>query len=314
MSIQPVLTLGGLLAGLIVGLTGMGGAAIVTPMLIFVFGIPAPIAVSTDVVSAAAMKPVGAAVHVVRRTPHMRIVFWMCVGSIPGVILGTVAFRVIVNGAAGSDLMRTFIGCALLFSVAMSLGRLRLSRYFSANAHRSVSLSPKRRIAIVATGLVVGALVGLTSVGSGSLVAATILIMFPAMLPSRLVGTDLAQAVPMLIVGALAHWGLGEIDWSVAVSLLIGQLPGVWLGARVSSRYDGQALRLLVLIMVGASGLALVGVPAVPVGLITLVCTVAIGLPLVFDSIRSRDADRDDEDSETDSGELVQRPSGADSG
>ncbi len=305
MSIQPVLTLGGLLAGLIVGLTGMGGAAIVTPMLIFVFGIPAPIAVSTDVVSAAAMKPVGAAVHVMRRTPHLRIVFWMCVGSIPGVILGTVAFRAIVNGSAGSEMMRTFIGCALLFSVAMSLGRLRLTRYFSANANRPIFLSAKRRVTIVIIGLVVGTLVGLTSVGSGSLVAAAILMMFPAMLPSRLVGTDLAQAVPMLIVGAVAHWGLGEIDWSVAISLLIGQVPGVWLGARVSSRYDGQALRLLVLIMVGASGLALVGVPPVPVGLITLVCTVAIGFPIVFDAIRDRNVD----DTEPES-ELVDRSTG----
>lgn len=292
MSIQPVLTIGGLLAGLIVGLTGMGGAAIVTPMLIFVFGVPAPVAVSTDVVSAAAMKPVGAAVHVWRRTPHMRIVFWMCVGSIPGVILGTLAFRAVVSGASGSALMRTFIGCALLLSVAMSLGRLRLHRLLSNGDPRSVWLSPRRRVAVTLVGLIVGTLVGLTSVGSGSLVAAAILIMFPAILPSRLVGTDLAQAVPMLIVGAIAHWGLGEIDWSVAVSLLIGQIPGVWLGARVSSRYDGQALRLLVLIMVGASGMALVGVPATAVGLVTAICTIALGVPIALDAIRNRRTDR----------------------
>lgn len=288
MSFDVWIALGGLFAGIVVGLTGMGGAAIVTPMLIFVFGVPPAVTVSTDVVSAAAMKPVGALVHLRRQTPHMRIVFWLCVGSIPGVIIGSLVFAQIAGIADGEKLLKQFVGIALLLSVAMSVLRLRLRWFQSTDPNGSVALSTRKRTLVACTGLVVGILVGITSVGSGTLIAASLILMFPTMYPSRLVGTDLVQAVPMLLVGALVHWGVGEIDLTVLISLLVGQIPGVWLGARISSRYNGQALRLLLLVLVGAAGLALVGLPPTIVALITAGGSLIVGVPIVKQSIADR--------------------------
>jgi hypothetical protein len=135
-------------------------------------------------------------------------------------------------------------------------------------------------------------LVGLTSVGSGTLIAASLLILFPVMLPSRLVGTDIVQAVPMLVVGALAHAGMGEVDWSIVVSLLIGQIPGVFLGARVSSRYNGQELRWLLLVLVGAGGISLLGAPKWVGTTITLVGVTVLGVPILLRAFRHRQQDR----------------------
>lgn len=282
------IALGGLFAGIVVGLTGMGGAAIVTPMLIFIFGVPPAVAVSTDVVSAATMKPVGAGVHLQRRTPHMRIVFWLCVGSIPGVVLGSLAFAQIATISNGGQILKHFVGFVLLLSVAVSVLRLRLRRFRSTDPNGSVSLTTTAKILVVIAGLIVGILVGITSVGSGTLIAASLVLLFPSMYPRRLVGTDLVQAVPMLIVGALIHWGVGDIDPAVLIPLLVGQIPGVWLGARISSRYDGQALRILLLVLIGASGLALVGIPALWVGIIVATASLVIGIPILRQAVADR--------------------------
>ena len=294
------IAIGGLLAGIVVGLTGMGGAAIVTPMLIFIFGVPPAVAVSTDVVSAASMKPVGAAVHLQRRTPHMRIVLWLCVGSIPGVVLGSLVFAQISGISNGGEILKHFVGFVLLLSVAVSVLRLRLRRFRSTDPNGSVSLTTKRKVLVVAAGLFVGLLVGITSVGSGTLIAATLVLLFPAMYPRRLVGTDLVQAVPMLVVGALIHWGVGDIDLAVLIPLLVGQLPGVWIGARISSRYDGQALRILLLVLIGASGLALIGLPAMWVGIVVATASVVIGVPILRQAMADRKSEADDEVGDSD--------------
>ena len=288
MSFDVWIALGGLFSGIVVGLTGMGGAAIVTPMLIFVFGVPPAVTVSTDLVSAAAMKPVGAVVHLRRQTPHMRIVFWLCVGSIPGVIIGSLVFAQITGIAQDEQLLKKIIGFALIVSVALSAMRLRLRWFKNTDPNGTVFLSPKKRVLVASAGLVVGCLVGITSVGSGTLIAASLIMMFPTMYPSRLVGTDLVQAVPMLLVGAAVHWGLGEIDLTVLISLLVGQIPGVWLGARISSRYNGQALRLLLLVLVGVAGLALIGLPPLIVAVITVIGSTVIGIPIIRQTLADR--------------------------
>lgn len=288
MSFDLWIAIGGLFAGIVVGLTGMGGAAIVTPLLIFGFGVPPAIAVSTDVVAAAAMKPIGALVHLRRQTPHMRIVFWLCVGSVPGVIVGSLIFAQIAAISDGERLLKYVVGVVLLMSVGISVMRLRLRRFQSTDPHGVVALSRKRRIQISLAGLLVGTLVGITSVGSGTLIAATLILLFPTMYPNRMVGTDLVQAVPMLVVGSIMHWGIGEIDFVVLFSLLAGQLPGVWIGARVSSRYNGQALRILLLVLIGASGLALLGVPALWVAVIVATGSIVVGVPIVRQTLADR--------------------------
>lgn len=286
--IDPWLALGGLFAGTVVGLTGLGGAAIVTPMLLLLFNVPAPIAVSTDLVSAAVMKPVGAAVHIKRRTPYWPVVVWLSMGSVPGVLIGTWLFSMLADTDNGEDTLKKIIGVVLLTAVAITAFRLRLRKYAEDHSHAPMVFS-RGRLAIAGTvGLVVGTLVGLTSVGSGTLIAASLLILFPAMLPSRLVGTDIVQAVPMLVVGAIAHAGMGEVDWWIVLSLLIGQVPGVFIGARVSSRYNGQELRWLLLVLVGAGGVSLLGAPKWVGTSITLVGVVALGVPILLRAFRHR--------------------------
>jgi len=149
---------------------------------------------------------------------------------------------------------------------------------------------PVRIAPTIVLGIVVGAIVGMTSVGSGSLVVTVLLLLYPLLRPSVLVGTDLTQAVPMLIAGAIAHAGLGDIDMAVVVSLLIGQIPGVLLGARLSSRYDGHKLRWLLMVVLAATALKLLGAPSLVAGAIAVIGVAIVAVLIVRDRRRSRAA------------------------
>ena len=284
--------MGGVFAGTVVGLTGLGGAAIVTPMLLLLFNVPAPVAVSTDVVSAALMKPVGAWVHLRQRTPYLKVVFALSTGSVPGVLIGTWLFTKLINNADGETLLQQMIGTVLLVAVVVTTLRLTLPRFKKARTPGQLNLSMRRLIITGFIGLFVGTLVGLTSVGSGTLIAASLLLLFPAMLPSRLVGTDLVQAVPMLVVGAIAHAGLGDVDLTVLFSLLIGQIPGVWIGAKISSKYNGNELRWLLLVLVGSAGLALLGAPAWIATTLSIGGVVGLGTPILMRAYHQRHTGR----------------------
>jgi uncharacterized membrane protein YfcA len=204
------------------------------------------------------------------------------------VLLGTWLFSVIVGEEGGDTTLRRLIGVVLLVAVVITLLRLRLRKYTDTHGDQPLTFSRGKLALAAAVGLLVGTLVGLTSVGSGTLIAASLMILFPAMLPSRLVGTDLVQAVPMLIVGAIAHAGLGEIDTTVLFSLLLGQIPGVFIGARISSRYNGQELRWLLLVLVGSAGLALLGAPTWIATTTTIAGVLLLGIPIIVRSVRHR--------------------------
>jgi uncharacterized membrane protein YfcA len=216
------------------------------------------------------------------------VVLWLSLGSVPGVLIGTWVFSRIAGGAEGDETLRRMIGVVLIVAVVVTLLRLRLRRFAHSHGEQVLQFSRGRLAIAGAVGLVVGVLVGLTSVGSGTLIAASLLILFPSMLPSRLVGTDLVQAVPMLVVGAVAHWGLGEIDATVLFSLLLGQIPGVFIGARISSRYNGQELRWLLLVLVGSAGLALLGAPTWLATTTTVGGVLVLGVPIVVRSVRHK--------------------------
>jgi uncharacterized membrane protein YfcA len=272
--IDLALSLGGFIAGIIVGLTGMGGAALVTPMLVLLFGIDPAAAVSSDVVASAFMKPVGAMVHIRAKTVHWGLVRWLSAGSIPGVLLGTVVFARVLSTDEASSTIKTWIGWVLILAVGAMLAKVWVGR--RASTLRAVATPmgtemPIRPVPTLILGLTVGILVGMTSVGSGSLIVTTLLLLYPLLRPSILVGTDLTQAVPMLIAGAIAHAGFGDISVAVVVSLLIGQIPGVWIGARMSSRYDGHALRWLLMVVLAATALKLLGVSSLIAGMIAIV-------------------------------------------
>jgi len=289
--IDLALSLGGLIAGLIVGLTGMGGAALVTPMLVLLFGINPATAVSSDVVAAAVMKPVGAYVHIRARTVHWGLVGWLSAGSIPGVLMGTVVFARVLTTDEASETIRTWIGWVLLIAVAAMVAKTWVAR--RATGLRSVAdlMGPEMPVKPLPTlllGLGVGILVGMTSVGSGSLVVTTLLLLYPLLRPSVLVGTDLTQAVPMLIAGAIAHAGFGDISIAVVVSLLIGQIPGVWIGARMSSRYDGHALRWLLMVILCATALKLLGLSSLIAGMIAIVGVAVVVVLIVREHIHGK--------------------------
>jgi uncharacterized membrane protein YfcA len=272
--IDLALSLGGLVAGLIVGLTGMGGAALVTPMLVLMFGINPATAVSSDVVASAIMKPVGSFVHIRAKTVHWGLVGWLSAGSVPGVIAGTVVFAKVLTTDEASATIKTWIGWVLVLAVAAMVAKIFVARWAQGQRGMTPLMGtdmPVRPIPTLLLGLFVGILVGMTSVGSGSLVVTTLLLLYPLLRPSVLVGTDLTQAVPMLIAGAIAHAGFGEIDVWVVASLLVGQIPGVWVGARMSSRYDGKALRYLLMVILAATALKLLGVSSLLAGMIAVV-------------------------------------------
>ncbi len=272
--IDFALSLGGLIAGIMVGLTGMGGAALVTPMLVLVFGINPAAAVSSDVVASAFMKPVGAIVHIRTKTVHWGLVGWLSAGSIPGVLLGTLIFAKVLTSDDASNTIRTWIGWVLIIALAAMVAK----NFVSARAKRIRGEQPMQGtdmpVKVVRTmmlGFFVGAIVGMTSVGSGSLIVTIMLLLYPLLRPSVLVGTDLTQAVPMLIAGAIAHAGFGDISIAVVVSLLIGQIPGIYMGAKLSSRYDGHRLRWLLMVVLAATAIKLLGAPALLSGAIALI-------------------------------------------
>lgn len=289
--IDFALSLGGLIAGLMVGLTGMGGAALVTPMLVLLFGVSPAAAVSSDVVASAIMKPVGSLVHIRARTVHWGLVGWLSAGSIPGVLLGTVIFARVLNTDEASETIRTWIGYVLLLALAAMVAKIWVGRRASGLRAARVPMGtemPVRTLPTLLLGLVVGVLVGMTSVGSGSLVVTTLLLLYPLLRPSILVGTDLTQAVPMLIAGAIAHAGFGDISIAIVVSLLIGQIPGVWIGARMSSRYDGHALRWLLMVVLAATALKLLGVSSLIAGMIAIVGVIIVTVLYVRERIHAK--------------------------
>ena len=289
--IDFALSFGGLIAGIIVGLTGMGGAALVTPMLVLLFGINPATAVSSDVVAAAVMKPVGAWVHIRSKTVHWRLVTWLSIGSIPGVIAGTLVFSRVLTGEDAADTIRAWIGWVLLVAVGAMIAKTYIARRVG-QLRGSVPLlgtdMPVKPVPTLLLGLFVGILVGMTSVGSGSLVVTTLLLLYPLLRPSVLVGTDLAQAVPMLLAGAIAHAGFGEISIAVVVSLLIGQIPGVWMGAHMSSRYDGLALRWLLMVILAATALKLLGASSLISGLIAIIGVAFVSVLIVRERLHHR--------------------------
>lgn len=225
------LPLASLLVGMLVGLTGVGGAALMTPLLILVFGIPGSVAIGSDVMSATLMKVVGGAKHWQQGTVDLEVVKWLTLGSVPGSFMGITLLSVArQNGVQNLDsFLIHLIGYVLLVLSSVFLGKLVLSRLkikldafdppkFDLNTNRG-------RILTMLVGAVLGAVVGLTSVGSGSLFAIA-LITFFSLDPYKLIGTDIVQAAILLIFTALGHWSLGTVDWSLVLPIWLGTVPG----------------------------------------------------------------------------------------
>lgn len=272
--IELPVAVAGLFVGLIVGMTGMGGGALMTPLLVLLFGMEPLAAVSSDLVASMFMKPIGALVHFKRRTVHRGLVSWLVIGSVPSAFLGVMLLSRLRS--AGVDLqgsIKTALGIALLVVVSALILRPFILRHRPV-ADSSVPLVIKP-LPTLMIGVLGGFVVGLTSVGSGSLMVMMLLMLYPAIRLSELVGTDLAQAVPLVGSAALAHFLFGDFQLSVTASILLGSVPGIYLGARFSSRASDQVIRPLLVLALTASAMKLLGASNSSVGIMAGVIGVA---------------------------------------
>jgi uncharacterized protein len=264
---DPTIVIAGLIVGVLVGLTGMGGGALMTPVLVLLFGVQPLAAVSSDLVVSLFMKPVGGLVHLRHGTVHFALVKWLCVGSVPAAFGGVLLLRALGDGDGVQDVVKFALGIALLLAVVTMATRglidlRRHGRSWRAGAAPRTEADPEaltvKVLPTVLVGMIGGVVVGMTSVGSGSLIIVLLLVLYPRLRAGQLVGTDLVQAVPLVAAAALGHALFGEVQLGLTLALLVGAIPGVWIGARLSSRAPQMVVRRALALVLLASGLKLV--------------------------------------------------------
>ena len=270
----------GLGVGILVGMTGIGGGSLMTPMLILVFGVTPITAVGTDLAYAAVTKTVGGYKHWTQKTVDMQLSKWMAFGSVPAAVLGVYVLD-LLEQAAGQDfddLLLTLLAGALLLTGLATLVRAFL-KSMHARERDTIEMETRHKVAAVVLGLCVGFVLGITSAGSGALIAVGLILLF-RLTPTRVVGTDVFHAAILLWAAGMAHIVAGNVDFGLAANILIGSIPGVWLGSHWSVRVQPAVLRTtLALVLIGA-GIALLikaglGIPTwvlipFPIGVILL--------------------------------------------
>ncbi len=246
-------SLSGLAVGLLVGMTGVGGGSLMTPLLILVFGIHPATAVGTDLLYAAATKTGGTLFHGFARTVDWRIVGRLAAGSVPMTALTLLVLsQVDIKSTAASGVITTVLGFALF----LTAGALIFNRKILAAYAARVGEVGARRTAIVtvAVGAVLGVLVSVSSVGAGALGVTALIMLYPRQPLVRIIGSDIAHAVPLTLLAGLGHWMLGSVDWSLLGSLLVGSLPGIFIGSYIAGRAPDAFLRYVLavtLLLVG---------------------------------------------------------------
>ena len=284
MTIDPYIVLGSAVVGFLVGLTGAGGGALMTPMLILLFGIKPSTAISSDLVAAVFMRPIGAGVHIAKRTVNFRLVGWMVLGSVPMAFLGAYLLHLMGHTTTSQANIEKALGAALLVGAAAMVLRYILDRRGAHDRAGVVHGVRVRPVPTVAIGMIGGLIVGLTSVGSGSLMIVLLLFLYPMLGANQLVGTDLTQAVPLTIAAALGALAFGHVQFSVTTSIIIGSVPAVFVGALLSSRAPDRYIRPAITFVIFASGLKYIGVGTTALGWVlcaTLLATAVFYLAYV---------------------------------
>jgi len=266
MHVDPYIILGAAIVGFLVGMTGAGGGALMTPMLILVFGVQPSTAISSDLVAAVLMRPLGAAVHLRQRTVNLRLVGWMVLGSVPMAFAGAYLLHLMSHAKAAQHNIEVALGAALLVGAsAMSLRYVLDRRSGQGRTGRVHEVVP-RPVRTVAIGMIGGIVVGMTSVGSGSLMIVMLLFLYPMLGANQLVGTDLTQAVPLTGAAALGALAFGHVEFGVTTSLAIGSIPAVFAGSLFSSTAPDRYVRPAITFVIAASGLKYVGVETTTLG------------------------------------------------
>jgi uncharacterized membrane protein YfcA len=278
--------LAALIVGFTVGMTGMGGGALMTPVLVILFSVQPLAAVSSDLVAAMVMKPVGSGVHIRRRTVRWELVKWLAVGSIPMAFAGVLLLRALGDGERVENAIEVMLGATLMLASCAMVVKAWLQGRRTAGERRSgivpetgrTSLNVKIPVTIL-VGAVGGLLVGLTSVGSGSIIIVCLMLLYPRLRGAELVGTDLVQAVPLVTSAAIAHILFGDFQLGLTTSVLLGSIPGVYVGARLSSKAPDGVIRPALVYVLLASGLKLLGLSTPMLGL-ALAAFAIVALPV----------------------------------
>ncbi len=251
--IHPLYSLAGVFVGLLVGMTGVGGGSLMTPLLVLAFGFHPATAVGTDLLYASATKSVGTVVHGAGGTVDWKVVRRLALGSVPATVITLLVLSRIGTHFDGTNRVITVtLGIALLATAIAILFRGPIVAYFA----RTFPPRPERQVLslTVMLGAVLGVLVSLSSVGAGALGMTVLLILYPTLPTNRLVGSDIAHAVPLTLIAGAGHWMMGSVDFGLLGSLLIGSVPGIIVGSLVATRVPDRVLRPIL-----AGTLAVVG-------------------------------------------------------
>ena len=258
-TINLVYMLSGFVVGLLVGMTGVGGGSLMTPILILLFGVAPANAVGTDLLYACLTKSVGVTIHGLNRTVDWRVVMRLSLGSIPAAVVTILLLGLLdLHGAGGNSLFSRALGCALLLTAVVLIFR----RQFVALYSRHVPRPSERRLRglTILIGAVLGVLVSVSSVGAGALGATALILLYPELPASKIAGSDIAHAVPLTLVAGLGHALLGTIDYVLLVSLLVGSMPGIIVGSQLVTRIPERVLRILLAAVLALVALRLVAV------------------------------------------------------
>jgi uncharacterized membrane protein YfcA len=256
---DPAIIIFGFGIGVLVGMTGMGGASLMTPLLILVFGINPVTAIGTDIFYAAVTKTVGGLQHLRARTVHRGLAFWMAVGSVPAAI-GGVAVIELLQAQVGEDRLEKIV-FGILGATLLVVGLSTMLRTIFLpdviKERYAMHLYRRHIIAAISTGLITGFVIGLTSAGSGTLIAIILIAVF-RLTPQRVVGTDIFHAAVLLWAAGAAHWVGGNVDFGLAGTILIGSVPGVLIGGRIAFKSGRGLLRGALSVVLVASGITLI--------------------------------------------------------
>jgi uncharacterized membrane protein YfcA len=280
LGISPEIVLFGLGVGVLIGLTGIGGGSLMTPLLIIVLGVQPVVAIGTDLAYGAVTKTLGGWRHLRKGTVDLTVSKWLAFGSVPGAMLGVLLVDRL-HKAYGKDFDKVLLACvagALLMVAGVVLVRTFLLSHLAAGEHETFAFTTRTRVAAITLGFVLGTILGLTSVGSGALIGVALIMLF-RLTPQRVVGTDVFHAALLLWIAGLAHVISGNVDYGLMGNILIGSIPGVWIGAHFIDRVPAHALRVTLGAVLLGSALAMVKNAGghIPVGVIFGVPT-AVGL------------------------------------
>ena len=275
MHIDPYIVLASAVVGVLVGMTGAGGGALMTPMLILLFGVKPSSAISSDLVAAVMMRPVGAAVHFRKGTVHRGLVGWMVLGSVPMAFLGAYLLHVIGGARSAQTNIERLLGVALLAGAAAMVLRYYLDSREGQGRVSHIHDVIAKPLPTLAIGMIGGVIVGMTSVGAGSLMIILLLFLYPMISAKQLVGTDLSQAVPLTLAAAVGALVFGHVEFGVTTSLILGSVPAVLVGSAFSSSAPDRYIRPVITFVIFASGLKYVGIGSTELGWI-LVTTLLV--------------------------------------